>query len=440
VAVNGEAVNPRTLRDWLGADAENVLRLQGLSAAEQRQVFGLGGESPAPNATREPAEAETPASQVPVTSEGEVSEVPEVPERPEAPEVPETPGREVGRHGSGSRVNVGGSVKVDSDEIAEEVVAIGGSATVDGEVENDVTAIGGPARINGKVGGAVTSVGSSVYLGPKAVVDGDVVSVGGTVHREPGARVEGGTNQVGIFPFGRHGRRFDSDFGEWPFWGGVSDFFGSVMLFILMSVLVCLVIFVAREPLERVDRQLAAQPWRCAAVGLAGAVFSGPLFLAVTVLLLITVVGCLLFLLYPFLILYFFLLLLLGYTAVCYRLGKVLEWRMGRSFGGPYMTALVGLASIHVWLILGNLLDLLPGPFGSVWVFGLLLVVTAVIVGFGAVILARFGLAPGYWPQRGVPVAASPYVPPPVPPGPYEAPVEPLPLTHPDPEWREPEG
>ena len=127
----------------------------------------------------------------------------------------------------------------------------------------------------------------------------------------------------------------------------------------------------------------------------------------VTVLLAITIVGCVLFLLYPFLLLYVALLLLLGYTAVAYRVGRWLEVRFNRNFGGPYATALVGVLSLQIWHVLGNLFDLVPGPFGFfafiVSLFGALVTMSAVIVGFGAVILSRLGLEPGYWPRRGAP-------------------------------------
>src|SRR4051812_26407301 len=194
VAINGERVSARTLHDWLGTDADLVLRLQGLSVAEQRQMFGLDGGGvppppPVPSAT--PAAAPSPAPAEAGESTGE-STGGDVAEETATAETPEPAGTSVShgdRHTSGSRVNVGGSVTVDKDEVAEDAVAIGGSATVEGEVEQDVTAIGGAARIDGKVGGEVVAVGSGVYLGSHADVAGDVTSVGGSVHREPGAQV-----------------------------------------------------------------------------------------------------------------------------------------------------------------------------------------------------------------------------------------------------------
>jgi hypothetical protein len=75
------------------------------------------------------------------------------------------------------------------------------------------------------------------------------------------------------------------------------------------------------------------------------------------------------------------------------------------------------------------MLDLLPGPFGffsaMVLLFGFLVQFVAWIVGFGAVILARFGIEPGYWPGQGEPIV--PATPGPVPS--YDQTAEPLPLS-----------
>jgi hypothetical protein len=446
IAVNGEAVSPRTLRDWLGADADPVIRLQGLAAADQRQLFGLGdGDARTPAASSEAVPSPDHGDETPATTDADNDvtetsvETPATPTPPVVPDVPEPP-RLRSRHGAGSRVNVGGSVTVRKGEVAEEAVAVGGSVEVAGEVNHDVTAIGGPVRIEGTVGGEVISVGSSVYLGPHAVVEGDVTSVGGSIELDPGAVIHGAKAEVGMMPFLRHGGwRHGPVWNHWGFWGGVSDLLGSLLSLILTGLLVCLVLLVARRAVERVDRQLVAQPWQSAAVGLAGSIFFWPLLIVVTVLLAITIVGCVLFLLYPFLLLYVALLLLLGYTAAAYRVGSWLELRFSRNFGGPYATALVGVLALKIWHVLGNLFDLMPGPFGLfgflVSLFGTLLTMAALIVGFGAVILSRFGLEPGYWPRRGAPPMPQPspaYAGGPVP----YPPVEPLPLSQP--RWEEP--
>ena len=452
VAVNGEPVSTRTLRDWLGEDASSVLRLQGLSAAEQRQVFGLDDAAGAPEAEEEPtpepeaspAEVaeETPAVTSDVDADADADAEVDVAEEPAEPAAETSSGR----HSAGSRVNVLGSVHVRADEIVREAIAIGGSATVDGEVTGEVVAVGGPVRIKGRVGGEVTSVGGSVYLGPNAVVEGNVTSVGGRIHREAGARIEGDTSDVAISPWSRGWG--DHEWGPWAFRSGVSDFMGSVMWLILMGLLTCLTLLVARGPLERVDRQLTAQPWPSVLAGVLSAIFFWPLLLVVTVLLAITVVGCALFLLYPFLFLYLILLMILGYATVAYRLGRWVEARFNRNFGSPYVVALVGVFLIQIWSVLGSLFDIPPflGFFAVMFgLLGFLVQAAAWIMGFGAVILARFGTAPGYWPRQGAPAGGAPFPPPP-PPG-YAEPAVPadrLPLTDPmaemaEPRWEEPE-
>ncbi len=442
VAVNGERVSPRTLRDWLGADAEPVLRLQLLSAAEQRQVFALDATAapsrPEPSAA---AEGEQEVTEVTDTSEATAPAEPAQPAEPEAPAGPV-------RHSTGDRVNVGGSVTVSKGEVVSEAVAVGGRVTVEegAEVMDGATAIGGSARIDGKVGGEVVSVGSGVFLGPHSVVDGAVTSVGGRIHRSPGAVVNGPTSEVAL-PFVRHDGDWwnwdwDRDHWRFPFWGGVSDVLSSLMKLILMGLLTCLVLLVARGPLERVDRQLTAQPWPSAAAGIAGCISFLPLFLVMTVLLAITVIGCVFFLLYPFLFLYLGLLLLLGYAAAAYRLGRWMEIRFNRSFGGPYAVALVGVFLIQIWSVLADVLDVLPGPFGffsfMVGLFAVLVQTAAWVTGFGAVILARFGLEPGYWPGRGAPVPPPSHTPPAGPATPPPPPPDQLPLS--EPPWEEPEA
>ncbi len=452
IAVNGETVmSERTLRDWLGDDADVVLRLQGVPAAGRRQLLGLGAEpaghaQPAlkeapPAATSDPdaTDAADAAADAAETSDDTAAEpsMAEPPAPPAAPEPPENPF--ANRHSSGRRVNVGGSVHVAKDELADQVVAIGGQADVQGDVKHEVTAVGGPVHIEGKVGGDVVSIGSNVYLGPHSVVSGDVTSVGGTIERDPGAVIHGSTNEVGMMPFGRHRHLFH--YGpSWGFWGGVSDLMGSLVRLVLTGLLVCLVLMVARRPLERVERMLVTQTWPSVAVGLAGSIFFWPLFVVVTILLAITIIGCVLFLLYPFLLLYVGLLLILGYATVSYRLGLFLVGRLGLKIAGDYAAALTGVVALQGWIVLGNLFDLLPWPFGFFaflcWMFGTLATIAALVTGFGAVILSRFGLAPGYWPGRGapppypgsmVPVGPPPYAPPPPP---YAAPpAEGLPLS-----------
>lgn len=428
IAVDGQRVASVTLREWLGEDvAEPILDLRALSPRERRALFGFGDGA---DRREDRPEALPEGASEPGVLEEEIEPAEEgFPEVPEPPRPPERIER-APSWSSGERVKVGGGIHVKSDELAETVVAIGGSVRVDGEVDREVTAIGGSVRINGRVGGEVVAVGGSVILGPGAVVDGNVTSVGGGIQKAPGAEIHGSVSEVKIVPW-TWGGDWDwdwqpdrsDDFGPWPlFWGG--QVAGEVLGMLVLALLVCLVILVARAPLERVDRHVAHQPWKAGLVGLAAQLLFLPLLLVVTVLLAITIVGCALFLLYPFLFLALLLLALLGYAAVACRLGRWVEGRFGLRLASPYVAALVGVLVINVWSLLGHFISIGSGPLDVIaffiLMFGALVSYAAWTVGFGAVLLARFGSAPGHWGGHG---AAAPPLPPP-PPAPYAPAVE----------------
>lgn len=456
IAVNGERVSEGVLRAWLGDEAEPILQLRRLPARERQALFGLqtgAGDLPVPEET--PGE-ETPAEETPAEEGAMTSGMPEVPEAPEIPAPPEAPEEpeEVSGVSTASRVKFGGGITVEEGEVVEEAVAILGSVRVDGEVSRDVAAVGGSVTVNGRVDGNVVAVGGSVHLGPDAEVLGDVTSVGGTIEREEGSRIHGSTQEVGVSP----GRGWDDDdidfrpgFGSWPFFGGAHDVVWKMIHIAIMALLVFLCLLVARRPLEEVERYVAAEPWKAGAVGFLAFVLFIPLLVVVTILLAITIIGCALFLLYPFLFIGLILAAVLGYAAVAYRLGRFLEVRFNRSFGNPYGVALMGVLAIEIWSLIGRVFGLAGGVLDVV---GLMILVggfavqcAAWFVGIGAVLLARFGSSPGRWPQP----ATAPIPPPPPPPGPepaHEGPgmgAEPLPLSERweepaagDPRWEEP--
>lgn len=443
VAINGERVNTQIARDWLGEDARLILSLLDLDPAARREMFGMAAEAapPVPPTPEPPAEDEE--AETPETPEEETPEEIEA-ETPASPEVPEAPEPVI--H-SGSRVKFGGSILVEKEELAEEAVAIGGSVRVDGQVSRDVVAIGGPVRVNGRVGGNVVSVGSSVYLGPNAVVEGDVSSTGGTINRSPGSQIHGSTSEVDP-PWGggpwRDGWDFDPDFGPFSLFGASMEAFGSIVGMVTLALLTCLTLLIARRPLEQVDLRLRAEPLKSAAVGLVGFLSSVPLIVVVlgitfmvSLVLVILLVGCLLLVLLPFfamaLVLALMLTLMLGYSASAYRVGRWLEERYGKSFGGPYAAALVGVLVIQVWSVIGHLLSWGPGVldlFAFMFVlFGGIVQLAAWMMGFGAVLLARFGAPPRFVPPAMVPAT----IPPPPTPPTYGGD---LPLT--DRAWEEP--
>ena len=453
IAINGEPVNERVVRDWLGEeDARPVLQLWRMQPRERQTLFGLSAGRPpaaagedtpeeAPEAEETPEAEEAPEGQeTPEATENEIPEAPEAPEVPEAPEIPST--------SSGSRVHVFGSISVDKGEVAQEAVAVLGSARIDGEVLGDVVAVGGSVEVNGRVGGTVTAVGGGVRLGPNAEVMRDVTSVGGSIEREEGARIHGNAAEVPLMGprRGRHWRPGIEVF-PWTFWEGPMSVFWELISLLVLGLVVCLCLLIARRSVERVDHHVATEPWMAGLVGFLAQLLFIPLLVVVTILLAITIIGCALFLLYPFLFIGLILAALVGYTAVAHRLGRVLEARFGRSFGSAYGVAMIGVVAIQIWAILAKLLGLGGGPLGFiafiVLAFSAAVEYVAWTVGMGAVLLAWFR-GPNRWRPAVPPVPLAPTTPPPPPgspvyagPGPAspDAP-ESLPLTQ---RWEDPD-
>lgn len=94
-----------------------------------------------------------------------------------------------------SIVNFGSDIRIDRDEhIDGDVVAIGGSIYVEGEVDGDVVAIGGSVKLGSRaeVDGDVVALAGDLELRDGSRIDGDAVSVGGGID-DDGARVYGDT-------------------------------------------------------------------------------------------------------------------------------------------------------------------------------------------------------------------------------------------------------
>ncbi|HEU5126013.1 MAG TPA: RDD family protein [Verrucomicrobiae bacterium] len=98
----------------------------------------------------------------------------------------------------GPVVTFGKTAKLKSDETAEAVVAIGGSADVKGRVREAVVSIFGDANVDSEVNDAVVAVLGNVRLGSNAVVHRDVVAIGGTVEFADGAVVDGQVQPIEI--------------------------------------------------------------------------------------------------------------------------------------------------------------------------------------------------------------------------------------------------
>jgi len=402
VAINGEAVSPTILRSWLGEEADPLLALADLELAAARELFG-------------PLEPEAPA-EAPAAPDDEDAEDGEelVPPSPEPPRPPRE-GIQVGE-----RFSIGSGVVVEGDEIASEAVSIGGGVRVLGVVEGDAVAIGGSVTVEGEVEGEVVAVGGHVRLGPNARVGNGITTVGGRVDRAEGAIVEGEVTETGIPPFWggepiwRPGDwvRETSPVRSWE----IDDAFFNLLWIVVLALLVCLALLIARGVVERSETRVRREFWIAGLVGLATQLLCIPVLIIVTVVLVITVVGCLALPLIPIALLALFVAAFFGYAAVALALGRHVLRRFGRASAGLYLPALLGVGLIEVWRFLGEAFDIVGGP---AWVFalmfglfGALVEYVAWTVGLGALIMGIFSS------RQGGPAAAG-ALPPPPPTQPY---------------------
>lgn len=361
VAVDGQPVTGAELRSRLGADADLILPLTYLDAAQRRTLFESGRSGT----------AQAPAVTAPVPA----------PEPPGPPETPAPPAPPRPRQEHSDRVRFGGSVRVEEDEsINGDVVVIGGSATVEGEVIGEVVVVGGSLR-----------------LGPRANVTNDVVVVGGSLDRDPGAKVGGKIEEVGPGAFnfkdlkGRRGRM-----GEWwrgPF-GPTFSLVSTLVRVGVLCLLVALVVMFARGYVDRVGARAAAEPLKAGAIGLLAQLLFVPLLIITIVVFVITIIGIPLLVLIPFGILGLMLFALAGFSAVASLAGGWLTRRLGWTEYGPIATTVLGVVLIAAPMLLARLIGLGGGPLWLIsmglMIVGFLLEYAAWTVGVGAVALARF--------------------------------------------------
>ena len=168
----------------------------------------------------------------------------------------------------------------------EELVIVGGSATIRGQVEGDAVVIGGSAELAGtaSVDGDFVVVGGSVAVAPGAEVYGDMVVVGGGVDTPPGFTPGGelvtvGPSIQGLIPFLTRGvlmgRPIVPDL-PW-IWAAVA-----VLLAVFLGVNL-----VFENPVRSCIQVLERKPLTTFLIGLLVVVLAGP----ASVLLAVSVVG-----------------------------------------------------------------------------------------------------------------------------------------------------
>jgi hypothetical protein len=389
IAVNGEGVTGAELRTMVAEDADAILRLSYMEPGARRILFGIGGAPAALADTTLAMTADSAAAEDEGRSDQDERRV----------------------HSGGDRVRVGGSVVVRSDEI----------------VDGDVVATFGSVRIDGRVTGDVVAVGGSVRLGPDAVVDGDVTSVGGTIDRATTARIGGSIEEVA---WGGPDIRVRGPHFRGPYMEGVGGLIGTVVWIVLLGALASLAYLLARRPVERMAYRVATAPWKTALVGLVSQILFFPVLTLVVVLLAVSIIGIPLLIVVPFALVALVLGVLVGFTAVARQIGGAAEQRFGWQHDNPYLAVIIGVGIIMAVSFFASALGVGGGPlhvFAVILaILGFVIQYVAWTVGFGALLLTRFGTRYGWGetsgPESGSPPPATPEVPAPATP---EAPEDP---------------
>jgi len=355
IAIDGTPVTGPELRERLGNDADLVLQVSYLDSAARRSL-AVGKTPPKP--------ADPTA---PTIDPGSMERV-----EPQVPRTPRARRRE-------DIVRIGGSVTVDSDEF----------------VRGDVVVVGGSASINGEVDGEVVVVGGSARFGPQADVRGDITVVGGGLSRDPGAVIRGAINEVGFgaIPWGggEWGRHADWDWmnGIYP----VARLTGTLVRITLLFLLTTLVLFVAKIPVEQIADRVAADPVKSWFVGFLAEMLFIPVLIMTAVVLAISVIGIPLLVLLPVAIVALLVVMLVGFTAVAYHIGRLLQDKVDALRTRPYAATFVGILLIVSPVLLARLVGL-TGDLGFVvWpiaAVGFLLEYSVWTAGLGAAALVRF--------------------------------------------------
>ena len=262
----------------------------------------------------------------------------------------------------------------------------------DERVAGDVVVIGGSAEIDGEVTGDVTVVMGTLDLGQDAVVQGDVNVVGGPLRRAAGSRVDGSVNEVAMRGIDRWrswslpGLMFGS------FLTKVGSLIGTVLRIALLMLIAFVAVAAGGQTTEGIAARVGAEPVRSGLAGLLAQLLLAPLLIITVVILAISIVGIPLLVLVPFGLVLFLLVMAVGYTGVAYHVGGWLMSRFGWTGRSVYGVVALGVLAITGVTLAARLAALLGGffvgaPLGAV---GYLIEYAAWTVGLGASILAWY--------------------------------------------------
>jgi len=282
----------------------------------------------------------------------------------------------------GDVVRFGQKIKVaEGEKVRGSVVSFGGDVIVRGVVTEDAVSIGGDV--------VVTSTGD---------VDGSAVSVGGSVTREPGGRI--GEDEVSLGPgwfppigmFSPHLIRMNGP----SFFGGMGAFIAKLFWLGLVIAIGMGTVLLFPKQLAVVEERITAMPGKSGLMGFLAQILTVPVLIFVIIMLCITIVGIpLLIFVIPLFIFGIIAAVVFGYIGMANIIAKLVESRAELNMGGPYVRVALGILILMVVGLISNVLGIGSGPLHALAVlFGVISWMIFYIVstiGFGAVIMSRFG-------------------------------------------------
>jgi hypothetical protein len=298
-------------------------------------------------------------------------------------------------------------------------------------VDGDVVVPFGDVRVAGEVMGDVTVGKGNLVLTEGGVIHGDAVVTGGQLLNH-GGRVfgemrvnsdDGDPDAAAARAYAERDRQQAAEVrtsehivvrnGGW--WGsireGAEGLVSTITLGLILSLIGAGLVFYALPQLERVSGTIRRDTGRSAGVGIAANFLSVPAFLIGLVVLLVTIIGIPLLLLYvPLFWVALSAAAAFGLVAAAHAIGERTAEQSG-SFGtmrrNAYSYTFTGIGLLLAPLFAAHLLELTGflGWLGDlVEVLGTLVLWAAATVGFGAVVLTRAGTRPGWpWQRAGMP-------------------------------------
>jgi hypothetical protein len=289
------------------------------------------------------------------------------------------------------------------------IVRTGESITVEKNqiVDGDVVSIGGSVTVYGEVRGDAVSIGGNITLREGASISGDAVAIGGRIKRESGSHLGGQEVGMNFIPMGFINAPHEES--------GVSLLgLGALVIFGVFLFLLGWLMYVLAEKRMRVCGAFFLEhPWKSLLTGLAVVVLA-PLAFGI---LCLTIVGI------PLALLMVFvgpLLHMIGFLLVAAAAGQRLLARGTQGAGWGWMRSLASGLGLFLGIILfgaifraiGNVL----AAFGWVLtIFGWTVVFLASTVGLGSMVLSRFGgearppaIVPPPPPAPGIPAPVAP--------------------------------